>query len=430
MLRWAVRRRAVLRSAVLRSAVLRCAGLCCAGLALAGCGAAGTAGHPRSSPARSSEASAGAPGKAGQSVAAGPAAPSSGVSGSRGAALAAAPPAFCPARPAGPLARALARAVPGSSTGEVVPLGAAPDGQSAYVAAWTPDFSGVAALNLASGRLHAISSFANPARDQADGASSGPWLVWTQTYSLTDLDLFTIYAWNADTRRLHAIGGSQAAPDGRPWPSPWHAPAVSGHYAAWAQGTGPGGLVEIELANLDNGAVITVRRGHVQAPFFDGGLVVWPESDTPGSETSLQAYSLAAHSPAALPAVLAPVRGTDFVVTDGRRTAYLSPDFTGLYYSPAQDQAAKLVLELQPGNDFTDLALAPGALAWSTTSATFMASTTTGAFTQVTPHYGYATGSASVMLISDAPTGKSAHPPLPTHVVDPAAVDWPGCPAG
>jgi hypothetical protein len=342
---------------------------------------------------------------------------------------AAGPAAFCAAAPLGRLTQALASAVPGSAATALVPLGAAPDGRIAYVAAWTHGFAGVAALNLATGRLRAISPFPDPAADQADGASAGRWLVWTQTSSVTDLDSFTIYGWDAVTGHVRVLGRSLTGPDGTPWPGPWHAPAVSGHYAAWAQGYGQGGLVEVELADLDTGAVVTVRRGHVQAPFFDGRLVVWPESDRPGSETSLRAYSLVTRGPAALPAVLAPVRGTDFVVTDGHRTAYLSPDFTRLLYSPAQDQPARSVLALPAGNDFTDLAIAPGVLAWSTTSATFLASTSTGAYAQVTPRYGYPTGSGSVMLISDAPTQQSAHPPLPTHVVRPAALAWPACPA-
>ena len=86
------------------------------------------------------------------------------------------------------------------------------------------------------------------------------------------------------------------------------------------------------------------------------------------------------------------------------------------------------MLALPAGNDFTDLAIAPGVLAWSTTTATFLASTVTGAYAQVTPRYGYPTGSGSVMLISDAPTQQAAHPPLPTHVVHPAALAWPACP--
>jgi hypothetical protein len=326
------------------------------------------------------------------------------------------------------LMRALSTAVPGSGRDEVVPLGASADGRQAYVAAWTPRFSGVAALDLASGRLRPIRRFADPAVDQADGAASGRWLVWAQTYSLSNLDHFTMYAWNSASGLVRRVGQSIGGPGGV-WPSPWHAPAVSRDYAAWAQGYGPGGLVEIRLADLATGAVTTIRRGHVQPPFFDGDLVVWPESDSPGSQTSLHTYSLRTHAPARLPAVLAGVLGTDFVVTDGIRTAYLSPDFTSLYYSPAQNQRARPVLRLPPGTDFTDLTLAPGTLAWSTTGATYLASTRTGAFTQVTPQYGYATGSDSVVLITDAPTQKAAHPPLPTHVIDPAILAWPSCPA-
>jgi hypothetical protein len=335
--------------------------------------------------------------------------------------------AFCPTRKAALLAADLTRTVPDSGRTEVIPLGAAPSGRVAYAAVWTPAFSGVAAVDLATGRLRPISAFPDPAEDQADGASSGRWLVWAQTDSLSNLDTFKIFAWNAATGRLRQLGHSLSGPGGIAWPSPWHAPAVGGNYAAWAQGYGPGGLVEIRLANLLTGKVTTIRRGHVQPPFFDRDLVVWPESDTPGSETALHAYSLRSAAPARLPAVLAAVHGTDFVVTDGTRTAYLSPDFTALYYSPAQGQVARQALRLPVGVDFTDLAIAPGVLAWSTTSATYLASTRTGAFAQVTPEFGYATGSGSVVLVTDPPEEKTAHPALPTHVIDPQAVDWSAC---
>ncbi len=316
--------------------------------------------------------------------------------------------------------------LPGSGVSEVVPLGAT--ASTAYVSAWSPGFAGVAAVDLRSGRMRQIQRYANPATDQADGAADGRWLVWAETYSLASLDRFTMYSWDATTGRTRQLGHSLAGPAGTPWPSPWHAPAVSGDYAAWAQGYGPG-LVEIRLANLLTGLVQTIARGHVQPPFFDGGLLVWPESDTPGTQTTLRAYSLVSRVRTALPPALAAVRGTDFVVTDGVRTAYLSPEFTRLYYSPAQHSPARLVITLPAGADFTDLALAPGSLAWTTTRATYLASTRTGAFVQVTPQYGYPTGSASVMLITDAPATKVAHPPLPTHVIDPAAILWPICPA-
>jgi hypothetical protein len=342
------------------------------------------------------------------------------------------PPAlrFCPARPGPALRTALDKAVPGSKRAEIQPLGVSGNGQVAYVSAWTSAYTGVAAVNLRTGKLRPIRRFANPASDQADGTSGGRWLAWAQTYSLNSLDRFTMYAWDSATGRLETLGTSVTGPGGKPWPSPWHAPAVSGHYAAWAQGYGPGGLVEIRLANLATGQVTTIRQGHTQPPLFDGGLVVWPESDRPGAQTTLRAYSLARHRLVPLPAALAAVHGTEFVATDGTRTAYLSPDLTALYYSPRQDQPAQLALRLPAGVDFASLAMAPGSLAWTTTQATYLASTRTGAYTRVTPRYGYATGSGSVLLVSDAPSQKQVHPALALHVVTPGTVSWPRCQSG
>lgn len=349
-----------------------------------------------------------------------------GLAAGTGSRAAVSVPQFCQARQAS-VASAPGPAVPESDHSEFVPLGASADGRHAYVTAWTPGFTGVGELDLRSGHLRPIQRFASAASDQADGAVAGRWLVWAQTYSLTSLDRFTMYAYNASTRQTREIGHSLAAAGGTAWPSPWHAPAVSGPYAAWAQGYGPGGLVEIRLADLVTGSVTTIATGHVQPPFFDGGLVVWPQSDAPGSQTALRAYSVSARSATGLPPVLAAVHGTDFVVTDGTRTAYLSPDFTRLYYSPAQGVPGRPVVRLPAGTDFTDLALAPGELAWTTSAATYLASTRTGTFVQVTPAYGYATGSSSVMLVTDAPNGKSAHAALPTYVIQPASFSWPAC---
>lgn len=334
---------------------------------------------------------------------------------------------FCQTQPGSSLRTVLDRDVPGSSQGEVQPLGVAGNGRQVYVSAWTPDFNGVGLLSLATGRLRSIRPYGDPTTDQADGAADGRWLVWAQTYSLSSLDHFTMYAYDSATGELRRIGRSIAGPSGVAWPSPWHAPAVNGHYAAWAQGYGPGGVVEIRLADLETGQVTTIRQGHVQPPLFDGDLVVWPESDTPGSQTTLRAYSLTAHRLVPLPAALRAVRGTEFVVSDGTRTAYLSPDLTRLYYSPRQDQPARPALVLPAGVDFAGLAMAPGALAFTTSQATYLASTRTGAFTRVTRKYGYATGSGSLVLVTDAPGQKSVHPALPLHVVDPASISWPRC---
>jgi len=331
--------------------------------------------------------------------------------------------ALCVGRLTANEAAALSRAVPASLRHAMVPLGVAADGQVAYVSAWTPGFSGVAALRLRSGALRPIRRFGDPATDQADGAWSGRWLVWEQTYSLRSLDAFTVFGWDSVTGAVRRLGHSLAAPSGTAWPSPWHAPAVSGHYAAWAQGYGPGGLVELRLADLRTGLVTVVRKGHLQAPFFDGGLLVWPESDRPGALTTPHAYSVAEGRPVPVPVVLRAVRGTDFVAADGTRTAYLNPALTAMYYSPRPGSAARLVLRLPPGTEFVDLAIGPGVIAWTTTEATFLASTVAGGYVQVTPEYGYAvTGHGGVVLVADAPERKAPHPILALHAVDTVTV--------
>jgi hypothetical protein len=312
----------------------------------------------------------------------------------------------------------LSRVVPGSLDEEAVPLGVAASGRAGYVSLWTRSFSGVAALNLGTGAFRPIMRFADPAQDQADGTWGGRWLVWEETYSLQSLDGFTVYAWNSAAGKVAQIGHSLDGPSGTPWPSPWRAPAVYGDYAAWAQGYGPSGLVQIRLADLRTGGVSVVAEGHLQAPFFDGSLLVWPGSSRPGAETSLRAYSLAARRTVPLPVALRAVRGTDFVVGDGTRVAYFNPALTELYYSPDPDQAAHVMLRLPAGAEFSDLGLGAGLLTWSTTAATYAASTFTGGFVQVTPAYGFAVaGFGPAILVADPPLGKSGRPVLPLHVV-------------
>ncbi len=297
-------------------------------------------------------------------------------------------------------------------------MGVSADGRTGYVSAWTSGFSGVAAIDLRTGALRPIRRFARPFAEQADGAWGGRWLAWEQTYSLQSLDRFTVYAWDARSGAVTRIGGSLDAPNGTPWPSPWHAPAVSGRYAAWAQGFGPGGLVEIRVADLRTGQVSVIARGHLQAPFLDGGLVVWPQSGRPGALTTLRAYSIAAGQRASLPLALRSVTGTDLVVADGTRTAYVDPALTGLYYSPLPSVPARLMLRLGEGTEFSSLSIGKGLLAWTTTEATYLASTVTGRYVQVTPAYGLAvTGAGPTALVSDAPAGRSAHPSLVLHPV-------------
>ena len=156
----------------------------------------------------------------------------------------------------------------------------------------------------------------------------------------------------------------------------------------------------------------------MQAPFIDGNLLVWRQSDRPGVLTRLHADNLATRRSATLPEALRAVSGTDEVTADGTRTAYLSPRLTELYYSPAPADRARLMLRLPVGTEFSALSMGRGTLAWTTTTATFVASTVTGRYAQVTPEYGLAvTGSGQTVLVADQPTARSPYPVLPLHAV-------------
>ena len=247
-----------------------------------------------------------------------------------------------------------------------MPFGVSGDGRTGYASAWTPSFSGVAAVDLQTGALHRIMRFASPGTDQADGAWGGRWLAWEQTYSLQSLDRFTVYAWDSTTGVERRLGGSLASRSGMPWPSPWHAPAVSGDFAAWAQGYGPGGLVQIRLADLATGQVRVVARGHDQAPFFDGDLLVWPESDRPGA-LDYVARIRACGWVTALPAVLRPVAGTG--LRGHRRHPNGVPQFRAqravLLTGPRPGRARSAATPA--GTEFSALAMGKGVLAWTTT---------------------------------------------------------------
>jgi len=170
-----------------------------ASVALAGCTGSG---HPAAGSSHSATASAS------------PAGASAGSAGASTSALT-----LCQVKPTRDMRKALNRTVPKSLSGEVVPLGMSRGGKTAYVSTWTSGFSGVAALNLASGHVRAIHPFRNSNSDQADGSSGGRWVAWEETYSLRSLDYFTVYApwwetqfWNRSARGVVSLGSPEPLP--------------------------------------------------------------------------------------------------------------------------------------------------------------------------------------------------------------------------
>ena len=351
------------------------------------------------------------------------------VAASRAGASPAAWSRLCAARPTTAITRALKQHIP-QSLGDVYVTAISPDGQLLYATVGNgdiisaPGFRGLEVINdrtwkvLARLPLPAKPDWAGPAQ------TAGPWYVWIEYYSDTNLSKFTVHAWNTATGQVRNIGSSVPG-----WSSPFQSPAASGNYAAWVAGDGPGPVDKVVLANLSTGRERVVYQGHGHGhalePFFDGDLLVWPQSAVAQGTTTLTGINVRTGKPAVLPAALRGVHAWNTIVTAGQETAYiLGPDYDKLYYSPSPDQPAKVVLSTPLGT-LEDVNLGSGWLAW-TGSATYLASTRTGVYVQVTPEFGDASGNGSDSVAIGDYAGKMAVTP-PPHLLDVSKLAWPHC---
>jgi hypothetical protein len=336
---------------------------------------------------------------------------------------------LCAARPTPAITQALEQHIP-RSLGDVQVTAISPDGRLLYATVGNgdifsvPGFRGLEVINdrtwkvLARLRLPAKPDWAGPAQ------TAGPWYVWIEYYSDTNLDKFTVHAWNTVTGQVRNIGSSVPG-----WSSPFQSPAASGNYAAWVAGDGPGPVDKVILANLSTGRERVVYQGrgygHALEPFFDGNLLVWPQSDVAQGTTTLTAINIRSAEPAVLPAALRGVHAWNTIVTTGQQTAYiLGPNYDELYYSPSPSQPAKVVLRAPLGT-LDDVKLGSGWLAW-VGNATYVASTRTGVYVQVTPEFGDASGNGSDMVAIGDYGGKKAPPP-PQHLLEFSKLAWPHC---
>jgi hypothetical protein len=332
---------------------------------------------------------------------------------------------LCQAHPDSSLDQALQRSVPVQGSTVVDPFSLSADGKVVYAAVYSRAFTGVAAISSSTWQILSREPFASQ-QDWPLGAGDGPWIVYEEFSSHYNESDFTVYAWNSVTGQLRRLGGSLSGPQGT-WPSPFWNPAASGIYAAWAVGDGPGPVDKVILANLATGRETVVYQGVALQPFFEGDLLVWPQSARAGEVTTMRAVNVATGRPAALPAVLRGVHTYYNIAVSGNQTAYIvPPDYNQLYYSPSPSQPAHVVLRLPGSHQFSNVQTGPGWLAWETDVATYLASTRTGAYVKVTPEFGLIRGTGSTgVFVSDYVGKNDQHPPK--HVFEFASIKWPGC---
>ena len=173
----------------------------------------------------------------------------------------------------------------------MLPIVGASDGRGFFAQLYSRAFSGVVRIDAGTSRVTRIRRFPSARNDQADGSFDGRWLVWNEYHSLSDFFAdFTTFAWDSRTGTLLQTGAAKKDLDGNFWASPWRQPDARDGFATWTQGSGPGGVGEVHVYDLERGVDRIVRQGHPQGSFLVAGpRVVWPESLAPGQLTRMLA---------------------------------------------------------------------------------------------------------------------------------------------
>lgn len=334
---------------------------------------------------------------------------------------------LCSSAPGPALTAAMNRSVERTTKVPTYPIALSAAGSRMFVSTYGSDFSGVAELEVASGKLHPIHAYIHPDRYQAGGAFDGRYLVWFEYHSLYGLDDFTAYSYDTRSGVVRTIGHPHADAKGNLYSSPWQYPVASAGYAAFAVGVGVGGLTEVVGVDLATGASRVLRRGHAQAPIVVATTVIWPESAAPGVESTLRAVDVRTGKTVGLSPVLRAVHGTPVLVGDGTRFAYADPSRHELFYSPTPGTPAKSVLRLKESEQFQNVGMATHTLLWLTTEATYIADLRTGRYARLVT-YGSWKASTGAVSIMEPPKIKMNHPLNAEHVLPVADIEIQPCP--
>jgi hypothetical protein len=177
--------------------------------------------------------------------------------------------------------------------------------------------SGVGAVDLRSGQMTPISTYASGVSGLGGLAVEEPWIVWEQLDSTSNLADWSVHAFNRATRAGRVLATSRLA-DGGYAAGQQPLPVLRHGIAAWAQPKRDGAtaLLAVDLAS---GREWTLDTGQVSSPVFAGPYLLWAKVDT-GRAYSFHAVDEKTLQPAELPE---PLRGPGSVGYLGGSAEYL-----------------------------------------------------------------------------------------------------------
>lgn len=141
---------------------------------------------------------------------------------------------------------------------------------------------GVGYVDLVSGQLVVISTYASGVSGLGGLAVERPWVVWEQLESVSDLSDWSVRAYNLNTRTSLVLASSGHLAGQQPMP------VLRNGVAAWAQPVRGGSRIRaVDLASRRDRVV---AEGMVGAPAYAGRYLLWPTAD--GSFQGVEAVSL------------------------------------------------------------------------------------------------------------------------------------------
>jgi hypothetical protein len=141
--------------------------------------------------------------------------------------------------------------------------------------------SGVGELDLTSGKLTRIATYAPGVSGLGALAVELPWVVWEQLDSTTNLSDWSVHAWNRATGQSRVLATSRL-PDGGYVHGQQPLPVLRHGTVAWAQpvpATSGPVQAQLRLVDLATGRTSTVDSGGLSSPVYAGGYLVWAKVD-------------------------------------------------------------------------------------------------------------------------------------------------------
>ena len=187
----------------------------------------------------------------------------------------------------------------------------------------TATSSGIARLDLSTGRVEKLVAFPPNASGTASIAASPPWLAWTVGNAKENVFDWTVMAMNLETGETLALAKSRGA-DGTFLPGQQPVLSLRGSTLVWSQAL-PGPLTQYqsEVHRYDLGAHRDqlIAKGRVSTPAYAADLLIWAERGGDGSYAFhvVDAETLA---PKEIPAVLRDPGSIIFLGGDAKHFAW------------------------------------------------------------------------------------------------------------